>query len=387
MAVGGSPDSGDTESSDVHRILAALDNPDELWQELVRGVGPVLNQRHVAALAHRVAELLELTEVAANIHPTRRPLQGFLASCPGIEGLWELDIESLLMRLDDVSLWAPALLVPSREEGRPAALTTFVHLFLPPSAEALDGIAVSVLERDGTRSDEHDLPISLPVLAGATYDHLVSSIPTATVLARSARGFLRPAIDPPDANADTDVDAGRAADRLIEMFAAYEDLLARRAAKRRGPDGSFALDSEVDRQQSVIFDHSYKTKAVVRHSLPENTLEPISLRIDAHTGPDPNGHDQFPTAYTLELDISEDHRGAGRIRVANWEGTAERAVHLPHLTHTWLDHIESAILRCEIVTRGIQRTPAEELTNPVEAVLAPIAESYGKSVILNDIPF
>jgi hypothetical protein len=376
---------GSEEPQEVWAVLDALAEPEGLWEEMVRGVGPATSQRQVAALAHRVAELLELTEIAAHIHPGRRPLQGFLERCGSVEGLWELDIEHLLMRLDVVSLWTAPFLIPSREEGADAGVVTFAHLSQPPSAGGLDAISVSVFENDGSRSDEHDLPVTLPVLAGAARDHLLAAISTATVLARSPEGFGFPTVEPPEA--DTDAEATRAADRLVELFTVYEQLLGRQAAAKRMPDGTTAFDEEVERQQAVLFDHAFTTKVTLRHRLPENTLEPIRLRIEAHTGHDPDGDDPLPIGYRLELDISEDHRGTGLIFTGNWDGTAGRAVHLPNMTHTWVDHIESAVLRSQIVAEGIRRTPADEIANPIPTVPAPIAESSGKSVILNEVDF
>ena len=375
----------ENEPQEVWAVLDALSDPEALWEEMVHGVGPATNQRQVAALAHRVAELLELTEIAAHIYPDRRPLRGFLERCGSVEGLWELDIEHLLMRLDVVSLWTAPFLIPSREEGAGAGVVTFAHLFQPPSAGGLDAISVSVFEHDGSRSEEHELPVTLPVLAGAARDHLLSAISTATVLARSPEGFVFPTVEPPEA--DTDPEATRAADRLVELFTAYEQLLGLKASAKRTPDGTTAFDEAVERQQAVLFDHAYTTKVTLRHRLPENTLEPIRLRIETHTGHDPDGDDPLPIAYRLELDISENHRGTGRIVTGNWDGTAARAVHLPNVTHTWIDHIESAALRSQIVAEGIRRTPADEIANPIPTVDAPIAESSGKSVILSEVDF
>ena len=384
MGYGEDVGSGD-DGRRVRALLDALADPDELWAAMVDGVGPVRSQRQVAALAHRVAELLELTQVAQHIHPTQRPLQGFLEWCGSVEGIWELDLDHLLMRLTTVSLWTAPFLIPSQEDGVAAGVVAFVHLFQPPTDTALDTIAVSVFEHDGSRSDEHELTLSIPVLAGAARDHLLSAIPTATVMARAPEGFCFPAVNDPEE--DSDPDAARAADRLVELLNDYESLLKRQAAEQRTPDGVSILTEEIARQQAVLFDHAYTTKVTIRHRMPENVLEPIRLSVDTHTGHDPNGDDPLPTAYRLELDMSEGHRGTGRIRTGNWSGQAERAIHLPHVTYTWIDHIESAMLQSQIVAEGIRRTPADEIANPIETVLAPIAEAAGNSIILSESDF
>lgn len=371
----------------VRALLDALADPDELWTEMVDGLGPVRSQRQAAALAHRVAEFLELTQVAQHIHPTRRPLQGFLEWCGSVEGIWELDVDHLLMRLTTVSLWTAPLLIPSREDGVSAGAVAFAHLFQPPTDSAIDTIAVSVFEHDGSRSDEHEVSLSMPVLTGAARDHLLSAIPTATVMARAPEGFCFPTVNDAEDDTDTDADAGRAADRLLELLNAYEDVLEQQAAEKRTPDAISTRAEEIARQQAVLFDHAYATRVLIRHRMPENTLEPIRLTLDTHTGHDPNGDDPLPTGYRLEIDMSEGYRGTGRIRTGNWSGYAERSIHLPHVTYTWIDHIESAILRSQIVAEGIRRTPADEMANPVETVLAPIAEAAGNSVMLSEIDF
>jgi hypothetical protein len=375
----------DETAAELRAELESLAGIQDRWIEMLQLTDPVTNERQLAALAHRVAELVEMTSVAEQAHPSERPLRPFLEACPLVAGVWELDTRGPLMQLMGVMLRLPPLPLPTHEDGTRAAIDAWVELQLPLDFGAFDAVRVERHGQDGVRSMEHSVRLAAGALKDGIRTHLMDAITTSTVLARSSTDWGIPPMRKP--KQDDDVDAARTADRLLDLFAGLEHALARRDSSGRGPDGATPADDEVANRRRMLFHRVFTVEVTVRQELPLNTLEPLRLRIEADTGQDPDGLDVLPTSFRLEIDLSVEHRGAGILRVGDWSGEAERAVLLPRVADLWSEHIESAMARTDIVMPGVRRRPVDEKASPVPSVGPPSAEDQDLRALLEDVPF
>ncbi len=375
----------DETAAELRETLERLAGIQDLWIEMLHGTAPVTNERQLAALSHRVAELLEMTSVAERAHPSERPLLPFLHACPVVAGIWELDTTGPLMQLVSVMLRLPPLPLPTHEDGTRAAIDAWVELQLPIDFGVLDTVRVERRAQDGVRSQEHCVRVDASVLTDGIRTHLTDAIARSTVLARSSSAWGIPPMREP--KPDEDVDAARTADRLLDLFAGLEHSLARRDGSSRRPDGATPADDEVANRRRMLFRSVSTVEVTVRQELPVNTLEPLRLRVEADTGRDPDGLDVLPTSFRLEVDLTVEHRGSGILHVGDWSGEAERAVLLPRVADLWSAHIESALARSEIVMPGVRRCPVDEMESPVPSVGPPSAEDQDLRALLEDVPF
>jgi hypothetical protein len=176
----------DETAAELREALESLTGIQELWIEMLSGSAPVTNERQLAALAHRVAELLEMTSVAERAHPSERPLLPFLHACPVVAGIWELDTTGPLMQLVSVMLRLPPLPLPTHEDGTRAAIDAWVELRLPVDFGVLDTVRVERRAQDGIRSLEHCVRVDASVLTDGIRTHLTDAIARSTVLTRSS---------------------------------------------------------------------------------------------------------------------------------------------------------------------------------------------------------
>jgi hypothetical protein len=373
--------------AELREAIGRLARIEETWLDMTRNLDPVTNNRQVAALVHRVAELLESTGIAAETHPSERPLAPFLDACHSVEGLWELDTCELQMHLTRLSLGLPPLPLPTHEDGTRAALAASAELLPPPDCGLIDTLVIQRVGQDGVQSYEHSTRIDVPVLADGMRTRLIDAIGTATVMARASQGDGRgvPAVAAP--KADDDVDAARTVDRLLDLFAGLELAIARGEAAGRRADGASPADAEIANRRRMLFDEASRIRVTIRHALPENTLEPIRLHIAANTARDPDGLDVLPAMFELLLDLTEEHRGTGLLSASSMQGRSERAVHLPRVADLWSEHLESAIRRAEMVVPAVRRRPIDELEFPVPSVAPPIAEESSLHDFIWDVPF
>lgn len=375
----------DETAAELRETLERIAGIQDLWMEMLHGSAPVTNERQLAALAHRVAELIELTSVAERAHPSERPLRPFLEACPVVAGIWELDTTGPLMQLMGVMLQLPPLPLPTHEDGTRAIIDARVELQLPLDFGVLDTVRIERRAEDGFRSMQHCVRVHASVLTDGIRTHLMDAIPTSTVLARSSSDWGIPPMRQP--KPDEDVDTARTADRLLDLLAGLEHALARRDGSSRRPDGATPADDEVANRRRMLFQSVSTIEVTVRQELPVNTLEPLRLRVEADTGPDPDGLDVLPTSFRLEIDLTVEHRGAGILHVGDWSGEAERAVLLPRVADLWSEHIESAMARTEIVMPGVRRRPVDEMESPAPSVGPPSAEDQDLRALLEDVPF
>ena len=375
----------DEAAAELRETLESLAGIQDLWIQMLHGSALVTNERQLAALAHRVAELIELTSVAERAHPSERPLRPFLAACPLVAGIWELDTTGPLMQLMGVMLQLPPLPLPTHEDGTRAVIDAYVELRLPLDFGVLDTVRVERRGEDGIRSMEHSVSVHASVLTDGIRTHLMDAIPTSTVLTRSSSDWgISPMRQP---KPDEDVDTARTADRLLDLFAGLEHALARRDGSSRRPDGATPADDEAANRRRMLFQRISTVEVTVRQELPGNTLEPLRLRVEADTGRDPDGVDVLPTSFRLDIDLTVEHRGAGILHVGDWSGEAERAVLLPHVADLWSEHIESSMAHTEIVMPGVRRRPVDEMESPVPSVGPPSAEDQDLRALLEEVPF
>ena len=397
---------GDVEATFTAHVQRLAELP-TLWATSMAGEGRVRGRRHLETLAVRLTELLETTNGAGALHPASRPLAPFLDACPEIVGEWRLDTVDLLLHLERAQLQLPPLhwawevddadddpaVVDDRVVGPGIeAMVAFVGLAQPARFEGgHDEVFVGTLRSEEALSIQHLQAADLPVLAAAVHDHLVDRLPTSVVLARTAD--LRAAPEHRPLAPDRDVDAARAADRLVDLLAGLEHALARRAAAGRGPDGGSELDVEVEHRRASLFARAGRVEVGVRQTLPAGTVEAVSLDVELATGDDPDGRDVLPIVYDLHLDLRGADRGAGVLRVARGAGRAERAVLLPAVTELWSDHIESALRRARVVVPAFPRPALDEARDPVPVVDPPLVEVRARHsfcampLAYQDIPF
>jgi hypothetical protein len=378
---------GSEVAGEAREGLALLADLEGAWLSLIGETGPVTSQRHVESLAARVAELLEVTIIAAPLHPNERPLRTLLDRCLRIEAEWDLDTYRLGLELATVRLLLPVLPLPleTSEDRREVidALGVQVRfdeqLFAVPSGDIAE-VAVKSLIDGEPAPHSASMWVELPVLRTAVRDHLTDALTTATVLTRSSEsvpallGSVTAELPP-----DRDVDTARAADRLLDLLTGLEHSLARRASTTRVSDGTRPGDSETTKRQAVLFDTVEKVRVRFRQTLPAGTLEPILLEASASTSDDPDGIDVLPTDFTLRLELTGGRRGQGVLEVPFWLGGSQRAVLLPHIADLWDDHIDSAIRRAHAVVPAVRRSPLVEINDPVPDIGPPIVEATSRA--------
>lgn len=367
--------------------MALLRDLEVAWVELVGPTRPVRTQRDMEAITVQAAQLVEMTAAAGSVHPTERPLRPLLDRCPQIVGDWSLDTRTLALTLIDAHLWLPLLPLEVDSDTDPEWLVVRVTLRQPPrGGSASDLLLAATIDRSDAPVHQHLAHVEAAILAGAARDHLVAELASATVLSRTAGDDSFSSLRAP--RPDDDVDAARAADRLVDLFAGLEHALARRSIGTRGPDGDAPGDAEVANRRTMLFDTADGIEVHVRQNLPAGTLEPVLLSVDARTGDDPDGLDVLPVDFEIELDLREGHRGEGLLEVTTWSGSAERALLLPHLPDLWDDHIDSALRRAHAVVPAVRRIPEEEYALPVPEIDPPLGGSHGhRHFSFDELPF
>ena len=357
-----------------------------LWDVLLGEIRPVTTERQFEAVVTRAAELVEATAVAVNVHPSERPLRPLLERCPEIIGSWRLDTEALTMSLRSARVVLPTLSLPGGTGDAPDALELQVDLHQPPyHEEPADQLTVIATGEEGATFGKVE-PVIAPLLAAAARDHLTDALATATVLSRTSTDVDSRMFG--DSAYDTDADSARTTDRLVDLFAGFEHVLARRDVAGREPDGTSPVDAEVKNRRKKLFAESESISVDVRQSLPEGTLEPERLTVEGITGEDPDGYGMRPVSYRLSLDLRDRRRGEGILRVENPSGRAERAVLLPRTTLLWIDHIDSALRRANIVVPAVQRSFFDEMEHPIEAVEPPVGDSLERILrMLAELPY
>jgi hypothetical protein len=368
------------DAGDVKDRLALLADLEDTFVRMLGHPGPVLTGRHVESLAHRVVELLELTDVAGSIHPNERPLRPLLDRCPHLTAEWDLDTEELSLRLAEIRLLLPILPLPlDGDEPSIDGLAVRVDFSFDPLALP-NGDAATVLVHSLVDGELGPYATSLwallPVLRGALTDHLLDALTTATVLSRTLDRDTSSGTSPLDAELgpDGDVDAGHRVDALLGRYVDLEQALVRRASAIRRPDGTRDGDEEVEASRSRLLDMVTRVRVRARQTLPAGTLEPVLLEYAAQTGhhPDGSGPDHVEYVVTLALDV--ERRGQGVIALGFWHGKAERSVILPQVCDLWDDHIDSAIRQAHAVVPAVRRTPHAELADPTPHVDPPAAD-------------
>ena len=137
----------------------------------------------------------------------------------------------------------------------------------------------------------------------------------------------------------------------------------------------------------MLLDAIERVRVTVHQSLTGGTVEPVRLAFRATTGEDPDGFDVLPLIYDLQLDLTEQHRGEGLLKVRSWTGTSQRVVLLPHVADLWIDPFNSALRRANAIVPGIRRRLHDETMDPVREVAAPVRERGGDRSLASEVPF
>lgn len=387
-AAGGADADGAGIEDRVAQLVGHLVDLPHHWPAMFADEGRVRGVRHLESLAIRLAELLESTNAAGMVHPSRRPLAPFLASCRDVVGYWELDTGDRVLHLErcEVDLQHLGWHWERDGSGEEVEEVLDVRLVLAQPTElgaSQDVIRVVTVPAPDALPVMVDRTCELAVLAEAVRDALVEGLATASVLVRTAtaRGRGPAAAVLPDHDPAT----ARVADRLLDLLVGFEHVLARAAAVC-GPCGQGPVEAEIERRRAGVFARADRVAVVVRQSLTVGTVEPVGLAILLATGDDAAGPDAVSPTYRLQLDLVAPRRGAGVLEVETPTGVSQRAVLVPHIAELWTDHVESALRRAEVVMPAFRRAAVHEFEDPT-AVVDPPVSTQRLVMAHDDIPF